>query len=381
MATYTDPIYLTGDMLAKLSGQPTNLGNPGDANFGIVLPNAQALSGSDTLYRLVWTGNKNASATEFSNGQFWKLEVYTPGIDKDGDPTTGNSGWSASPGFGNLTPKNDLVAGLGAGDDYIVFEGHGQFLLLDLSGNLPTQPTTLTYYATDEQGDTTVGDNDGQLDFSDAYTALDPICFCAGTLIETETGPRAIETLRPGDRVRTLDHGLQPLRWIGRRDLDATALAAAPHLAPVRIRAEALGRGLPRHDLLVSPQHRILLRSAIAERMSGAREVLIGAKHLIGYPGITQMPPGAGPVSYLHLLFDRHEVVFANGAEAESLYTGAQALRSLTRAARAEIFELFPELRRPEAAPETARPLANGRIGRKLSLRHAKNHKPLVMAG
>lgn len=375
-STYTTPIYLNGDMLASLSGQPTNSGNSGDAHFGIVLPNVKALSGADTLYRLQWTGNKNSSATEFSNGQFWQLDVYDPSKDSDGDPTTGGGGWTTVNGYNHLTPKNDLVSGLGAGDDYIVFEGNGGFLLLDLNGGLPTQATTLVYYATDENGDLTEGDNDGQLDFSDTYSA---ICFCAGTLIDTDRGPRLIETLLPGDLVCTLDHGLQPLRWIGRRDWGVQAQQVAPNLRPIRIAADALGRGLPRHDLLVSPQHRILMRSAIAERVSGAREVLIAAKHLVGLPGIAAMTTPA-PVTYLHLLFDHHEVVFANGAEAESLYTGTQALRALTRDARAEIFTLFPELRDSRDTPVSARPLTDGRTGRKLSARHAKNQKPIVMA-
>jgi hypothetical protein len=375
--TYTDPIYLSGDMVAALSGQPTNSGNPGDANFGIVLPNVKALNGSDTLYRLQWTGNKNSTATEFSNGQFWQLDVYDPAKDNDGDPTTGGAGWTTVSGYNNLTPKNDLVAGLGAGDDYIVFEGNKGYLLLDLNGGLPTQATTLVYYATGENGDPNAGDNDGQLDFTDTYSA---ICFCAGTMIDTDQGPRPIESLAAGDMVRTLDHGFQPLRWIGQRDLNALALQVAPNLRPIRISADALGRGLPQHDLLVSPQHRILMRSSIAERVSGAREVLIAAKHLVGLPGISEMTIPA-PVSYLHLLFDRHEVVFANGAEAESLYTGTQALRALTREARAEIFTLFPELRDNATPPQAARPLTTGRIGRKLSARHAKNQKPIVMAG
>jgi ABC-type branched-subunit amino acid transport system ATPase component len=96
-------------------------------------------------------------------------------------------------------------------------------------------------------------------------------------------------------------------------------------------------------------------------------------------PGIAAMTTPA-PVTYLHLLFDHHEVVFANGAEAESLYTGTQALRALTRDARAEIFTLFPELRDSRDTPVAARPLTDGRTGRKLSARHAKNQKPIVMA-
>ncbi|WP_246175358.1 Hint domain-containing protein [Paracoccus limosus] len=147
------------------------------------------------------------------------------------------------------------------------------------------------------------------------------ICFARGTLIQTPDGPRAIEDLHPGDLVLTLDHGAQPLRWIGAIRVGATWLALAPRLRPIRIRAGALGAGLPATDLVVSPQHRVLVRSAIAQRMFGATEVLVAAKQLVQIDGIdiaTDLPE----VEYFHLLFDRHEVVIANGAPTETLFTG-----------------------------------------------------------
>ncbi len=95
-------------------------------------------------------------------------------------------------------------------------------------------------------------------------------CYVAGTLLATADGPRAIETLVPGDLVMTMDHGLQPVRWIGR-----STCTVSDRLAPVRIAAGALGHGLPRRDLFVSQQHRMLVRSRIAERMTGRSEILI----------------------------------------------------------------------------------------------------------
>ena len=79
-------------------------------------------------------------------------------------------------------------------------------------------------------------------------------------------------------------------------------------------------------------------------------------------------------MDYFHLLFDRHEIVRSNGAETESLYTGAEALKSVGPAARAEIMDLFPELREE---PDAARTLVPGRLGRKLAARHAQNRRPL----
>ncbi|MDQ7776701.1 MAG: Hint domain-containing protein [Paracoccus aminovorans] len=199
-------------------------------------------------------------------------------------------------------------------------------------------------------------------------------CFCRGTLIATDRGEIAVEQLAVGDLVVTRDHGLQPICWIGTRALDAVDLATAPKLRPIRIRAGALGRGLPRAELMVSPQHRVLVRSAIAQRMFGAPEVLVAAKQLLAIAGIEQVEAGA--VEYIHLLFERHEIVLSNGAETESLYTGAEALKSVGAAARDEILTLFPELREGPAA--AARPLVPGGKARQLAERHARNGKALI---
>ncbi|HMO70495.1 MAG TPA: Hint domain-containing protein [Paracoccaceae bacterium] len=204
-------------------------------------------------------------------------------------------------------------------------------------------------------------------------------CFAAGTMITTPTGERAVETLAPGDLVLTLDHGAQSVRWIGRRHLPGSALVAQPHLAPVRIAAGALGLDLPVRDMKVSPQHRVMVRSRIAERMFETEEVLVAAKHLVGLPGITQEPAAAG-VTYVHFLCDRHEVVFAEGARVESLYAGPMALRALGPAAE-EILAIFPELREfGGTGLHPVRPLVRGRQGRHLAERHVRNAVALQSA-
>jgi len=148
----------------------------------------------------------------------------------------------------------------------------------------------------------------------------------------------------------------------------------------VRIRAGALGQGLPERDLMVSPQHRMLVQSRIARRMFDQDEVLVAAKHLTGLDGV-EIADDVTEVTYIHFLCDRHEVVFAEGAPSESLYTGAQALKSVSPEAREEIFTLFPELRdcAPEALPTPARKLGKGRVCQNLIARHVKNEKPVVM--
>ena len=141
----------------------------------------------------------------------------------------------------------------------------------------------------------------------------------------------------------------------------------------------ALGHNSPAEDLLVSPQHRILVRSRIAQRIFGTDEVLVAAKQLLQITGI-DIETEATKVEYFHFLFDQHEIVFSNGAETESLYTGPEALKSLGPAACEELFTLFPELRDrdPAERPLGARMLASGRMARKLAVRHAQNLQPLV---
>lgn len=204
-------------------------------------------------------------------------------------------------------------------------------------------------------------------------------CFVRGTLIETDQGEVRVEDLAPGMLVMTRDRGPQPLAWVGRRLIDAATLATREQLRPVRIRAGALGQGLPRRDLLVSPQHRILVRSRIALRMFGAAEILVAAKQLLQIEGI-DIATDLAEVEYVHFLFDRHEIVLAEGAETESLHTGPEALKSVGPAAREEIFAIFPELREAAdgAGREGARPMLSGRMGRKLAVRHARNGRDLL---
>lgn len=216
-------------------------------------------------------------------------------------------------------------------------------------------------------------DPNGTLELSDDEV----FCFVAGTLIETENGFVPVETLQVGDKVMTRDNGLQPIRWIGSVKLKAAALKASPKLMPIRIRAGALGDGVPSSDLLVSPQHRVLVRSKIAQKMFGTMEVLVAAKQLLQLDGV-DIATDLAEVEYFHILFERHEVVNSNGALTESLYTGPQALRSVGKAAREEIFALFPQLSDADFVPEPARMLPSGRKARKLTVRHRQHHRPMV---
>ncbi len=171
-------------------------------------------------------------------------------------------------------------------------------------------------------------------------------CFTPGTMIATPRGERRVEDLQVGDRVITRDNGLQEIRWVGRRTLNARELRANPNLSPVLIRAGALGHGLPERDLLVSPQHRILMNSERAALYFDEREVLAAARHLTDMEGIDVVT--CDTITYIHILFDQHEVVLSNGSWTESFQPGAQVLDGMGDAQRDEIYALFPELREKE---------------------------------
>ncbi|MBQ1203607.1 MAG: Hint domain-containing protein [Loktanella sp.] len=203
------------------------------------------------------------------------------------------------------------------------------------------------------------------------------ICFASGTLIDTPDGPVAVENLSTGDLVMTRDDGPQPLAWVGASAVDAIDLQLRPNLRPVRIKAGALGGGKPVQDLVVSPQHRVLVRSKIAERMLGEEEVLVAAKQLLDIPGV-EIADDVESVTYHHIMFHEHQIVMSNGAETESLFTGPEALKSVSAEARKELLALFPDLSKSDNPDAGARKFVPGRVGRRLAARHAQNSKPIV---
>ncbi|MGH1578417.1 Hint domain-containing protein [Planktotalea sp.] len=225
---------------------------------------------------------------------------------------------------------------------------------------------------------TTFNNRYNQSNFNNTITNS-VVCFCAKTMVQTPNGERPIGSLKAGDEVVTANAGSQKVLWVGKRKLSTAQLVAAPHLKPVRIRAGALGENLPKSDLLVSPQHRILIASKIAERMFGQKEIFVPAIKLLDAEGIEQFASLA-PITYVHVLFDKHQVIFANGTPAESLHTGPQALRSLLPNARKELFEIFPELSAGSHFPTLARPAVQKQAQvTKLLARHHKNRKHLVL--
>ena len=195
-----------------------------------------------------------------------------------------------------------------------------------------------------------------------------PACFTPGTLIRTPDGERQVDDLAVGDRVLTADNGAQEIRWAGRVEIGPFRMAATPELHPVRIHRDGFGPGRPARDLLVSPQHRVLVEGWRAELLFGEPQVLVAALHLEDGRTVTRARDVA-ETSYLHLQFGRHEIVQSEGLATESFNPGPMVMGTIPDAARAELKALFPEVDPDRATPlSSARPMITGCGARALSL-------------
>ena len=262
-----------------------------------------------------------------------------------------------------IVGENDTLFG-GDGDDLFVIEppaetGTGTITIVGGEGG-ETNGDTLFLSPEARKADITFTNTDdaagglsGSFTLSDGtlvnFSEIENIiCFTPGIGILTPRGERPVESLRAGDLVITRDHGPQPIRWIGRR-----TVPGIDRFAPVRVAAHVLDGA--RAPLLVSPQHRFLFTGYKAELLFGCDEVLVAARHLVDGRAVTQEEQAA--VTYIHVMFDRHEVIYAEGAATESFHAGDIGISAISDQSREEMFSVFPELRsNPNAYGDTARP-------------------------
>jgi hypothetical protein len=200
------------------------------------------------------------------------------------------------------------------------------------------------------------------------------VCYAPGTLITTAQGEVVVEALKPGDLVKTQDHGFQPIRWTNQSDcpLDGTPDDAKP----VLLRAGALGPNRPAQDLIVSPNHRILVGGDAQLQNRFATEAFAPAKALTSLPGIRFMR-GKKQMTWVHFACDRHEVVSANGCQSESLLLGPMVLAGLSRTKRRTLAKLFlktPDPKTPLNGPPARDCLTVGATRRHLKTR---SHQPV----
>lgn len=332
---------------------------------------------------LIWAGGDNDNV----QGGEGNDTIYGEDGNDDLRGGAGNDAIYGGAGLDQLRGEagNDTLSGgadhdeMFGGDDRDLFiqvgdkdvidggEGGDDVDTLDLRG---AGPLKVTYNPGDpEGGQVTFYDSDHNVTGSLIFKNIENVipCFTPGTLIATPRGEVRVEDLRAGDQVVTRDNGLQRIRWIGRKDLAWRDLLVNPHLRPVLIRAGSLGQGLPERDMLVSPNHRMLVANDRTQLYFDEHEVLVAAKHLVTSQGIEIV--NVADTAYIHFLFDRHEVVLANGAWTESFQPGDYTLKGMGNSQRSEIYELFPELKTDA-----------GLAGFMAARRTLKRHEALLLA-
>jgi hypothetical protein len=169
------------------------------------------------------------------------------------------------------------------------------------------------------------------------------ICFTPDTILATEHGPRPIAQLQAGDRILTRDNGPQEILWRGHRRMTGARMHVMPHLRPIRFVRGALGIGQPDRDLLVSPQHRMLIKGAAAQALFNETEVLVSAQDLVNDRSII-VDRSLREVTYVHILLERHNIVWANGLETESFHPANTALDMVVDDQRADLLALLPNI-------------------------------------
>ncbi|MTE01014.1 hypothetical protein GIY56_11980 [Paracoccus sp. YIM 132242] len=202
-------------------------------------------------------------------------------------------------------------------------------------------------------------------------------CFVRGTLITTDCGDVPIENLKSGCKVLTQDNGFQELVLTMSRIIGANELRKNAKLYPIRITAGALGSGLPKRDLVVSRQHRMAVKSDIVRRMFGSATALVAAIRLTELPGV-HVENAVESVEYFHLVFKRHEVIFAEGAPTESFLMNFETQKTLSKAQREEFVSLFPEVREIGSSGTPAHTIPSRMLQKELVRRHMKNEKDLL---
>lgn len=313
------------DLLIAADGDDTLDGGAGDDTL-------QAGVGNDTLIA--------GEGADSLYGEFGRdfLDLGTDGrADDQGDLAFGGFDEDTITGVG----IGDTIFGGGSGEtsdqDTLILRGPRSRvvdLVTDSDGN--GFDGTVEFLNTD-------GTVSGRATFTNIENIETVVCFTPGTMIATPKGEIPVEQLRVGDKVVTRDNGLQEIRWMGAKEMGWHDFAANPHLRPIRVKAGSLGNGLPERDLLLSPNHRLLVANDRTALYFDEHEVLVAAKHLVSAEGATQVDSVG--TTYIHFMFDQHEVVLSNGAWTESFQPGDYTLKGLGNAQRSEIFELFPELK------------------------------------
>jgi hypothetical protein len=208
----------------------------------------------------------------------------------------------------------------------------------------PANGLTSTQIGQAAGGESLETDDDGASYFTQTSPNSGTIpCFTPGTYISTPIGNRLVEDLAVGDLIITRDHGLQAIRWVGHKKISGARLFASPELRPIEIKKNAFGQGQPSKDMMVSPQHRMVINNNLGAKYYDSQELLVPAKALT--PNTRIATASVIRTTYIHMLFDHHEIIFANGVATESFHPNRVIMNGLEHAVQDEIYQIFPNLR------------------------------------
>ncbi|MBO9465083.1 Hint domain-containing protein [Tropicibacter sp. R15_0] len=311
------------DTLWGGSGNDTIIGGDGDDNItgGTGNDSLTGGLGNDTFVYSVGDGLDTIS--DFNAGNTGTLS--------DGD-NTNNDFIDLSAFYDNIAELQDDYA-----DDGILNQSNAGNTVWGQTIDYSDNTSFDTDATPDNEGIVFTGQSADGSSFTQENTGV--ICFATGSIINTPRGSIPIERLTPGDTVTTRDNGPQPIIWVGSRTLAPRQLEQMPSLKPIRLSARFFDL---ERDLIVSPQHGILLRAA--DR--GGTETLFRARHLAELEGGgARVLIGCRKITYHHLMFASHQVINANGMWSESLYPGKMALAAMPKTAVQEIMHLFPGLK------------------------------------
>lgn len=291
--------------------------------------------GNDTPYVEIDFEDGSGNDVEVENIEFKVFDVDSKpsGSGYDWDDLLGVKALDAA---GNVMPITVTASG---GQTFTLVPDANGFYYIDGEANNADITGDVTITIPGPVSNLVINFTDGDENYQAGWIGVgeiefDEYCFVRGTMIETERGDVAIEDLIEGDLVRTMDNGFQPIRWIG-----SSKVKAKGNRAPVLFKKGAIGNS---EDLYVSPMHRIRIAGWQAEVLFGGGELLAAAKFLVNDSTIIRAP--AVSVEYFHVMFDRHEIIFSNGAATESFHPGEANLDTMASQTRDEIFSLFPEL-------------------------------------
>ncbi len=289
------------------TGETVRVDGPAD-----ILPLGDATGEADIRKRAALSVRRLLKAVEINTSRLDLVEVEGPGFEQAFTVTDGRDTWTVT-----------LIEGATPAARLCMFVGE-----------IP--PRTTDLWIVNHTVD--LGSRDQNDD-----PAGGVICFTPGTMMRTENGLMRVEDIEQGTKVQTKDNGCQEVLWTGSRRVTGARLYAMPHLSPIRLRAGSLDNDVPDAGLLVSPDHRLMVKGARARALFNTDEVLVTARDLINDQSI-YVDRSLREVRYIHMLLPSHEVVFANGVESESFHPASAGLDHLEDGERARLFEQVPEI-------------------------------------